>query len=53
MLLLRAMELMLVELLDPVGSDALRKTIQKLGVRHPGEVYGFLAGVYKVGVDAQ
>jgi hypothetical protein len=51
MLLGRAMELMLAEFLGPVGPDVLMTTFHKLGVKHPPQVYGFIAEVYKLGVD--
>jgi hypothetical protein len=49
----RGIDLLLAELLGQVGEGALLATIQKLGTRHPAQVYGFLTEVWKLGVDEQ
>jgi hypothetical protein len=53
LILTRGMDLMLAELLAPSGTESLLKTIQKLGARHPSEVYGFIAEVLKVGMSPE
>src|SRR5260221_57852 len=49
----RGIDLILAELLGQVGEGPLLMTIQKLATRHPAQVYGFLAEVWKLGVDQQ
>ncbi|MEX2120222.1 MAG: hypothetical protein WD847_11565 [Pirellulales bacterium] len=49
----RGIDLILAELLGQIDDRALLTTIQKLGIRHPEQVYGFLAEVCKLGMDEQ
>ncbi|MBL8822279.1 MAG: hypothetical protein JNJ77_06785 [Planctomycetia bacterium] len=52
-ILQRGIDLMLSELLGQVGEEALLTTVQKLGSRHPAQVYNFIAEVWKIGVDEE
>jgi hypothetical protein len=49
----RGMDLMLAELLQPTGPETLLTTVQKLGARHPTEVYGFIADALKAGMTPE
>jgi hypothetical protein len=52
-LLHQALDRLLADAIASSDSDALLKTIQALSLRHPSEVYGFVANVWKTINDEQ
>lgn len=49
----RGMDWMLAEIVAPTGAETLLTTIQKLGARHPAEVYRFVAEAIVAGMNQQ
>ena len=52
LLLNRALECMLADILDGVDRDALLKSFQQLASRHPTAVYQYVAEIWKSGGEA-